>query len=75
MKRLKIDYDGVTLFDCDVAELTWTDSANGVRVEGKTRSGGGGAGAGIINMLTAVSKAKTNQTADQHRAAYEEGEN
>jgi len=51
VKRLKIEYDGRTLFDADVAECTWVDSAAQVSVTGKAaRTGNGKA---LLSALTA----------------------
>lgn len=71
MKHLTITYDGATLFDGAVTELVWTDSPAGVRVDGKTRPPAG-SGGGLIGMLTAASKAKTQQAIEDKRAAYDE---
>lgn len=65
MKRLKIVYDGMTLFDGEVSQLTWTDGG-GVKVEAKTSSGGG-----LLDMLTGLSKAKTDDMVEQKRADYQ----
>ena len=54
MKRLKIVYGEQVLFDADVSEMTWTDNAGGVRVEGKARPGGGG----FMDVIAGLSKAK-----------------
>ena len=52
MKRLKIEYDGRTLFDADVAECTWVDSAAQVSVTGKAARSGGN-GKALLSALTA----------------------
>ncbi len=72
MKRLTITYNNQTLFDGEVTELAWTDHPGGVRVEGKTRTPAGGGPAGLIGMLTAASKAKTQQAIEDKRAAYDD---
>lgn len=56
MKRLRIEYDGAMLFDADVDELTWTDSAGGVSVVGKFRSVK--PQANVAELLGALSKSK-----------------
>ena len=78
MKHLKIVYGDAVLWDAPVGSLEWSDSENGVKVEGRVRpkpasggGGGGGLGGGILDMLSKASKAKTSQVADEKREAYE----
>ena len=77
MKHLKIVYGEAVLWDGPVGSLEWSDSENGVKVEGRVKakpaSGGGGAGlgGGLLDMLSKASKAKTSQVADEKREAYE----
>lgn len=77
MKHLKIVYGEAVLWDGPVGSLEWSDSENGVKVEGRVRakpaSGGGGSGlgGGLLDMLSKASKAKTSQVADEKREAYE----
>lgn len=64
MKHLKIIYSTdqgeQVLFDSEIAELVWSDSPNGVKVEGRVRAGkSGSGGGGLLDMLTGMSKAKT----------------
>jgi hypothetical protein len=65
VKNLKIvyttDQGEQILFDSEIAELVWSDSPNGVKVEGRVKPGktGGGAGGGLLDMITSMSKAKT----------------
>lgn len=56
MKRLKIEYGDLTLFDGEVDEVIWNDSDNGVSVVGKLNKP---VGQGLIDMLTAASKKAT----------------
>lgn len=37
MKRLTITYNGIPLFDGDVDEMAWTDTTQGVTVQGKIK--------------------------------------
>lgn len=70
MKHLTITYDNHTLFDADIDELVWVDNDSGVKVEGrlkKTAAPTSGLGAGLLDMLTQASKAKTQQLADEKR--------
>lgn len=57
MKHLLIQYttEGgtkITLFDAEVAEVTWSDSTGGVRVEGKTPQQQANGGLNLLEMLT-----------------------
>lgn len=72
MKRLTVLYDGATLFDGEVAELVWTDSVGGgVKVEGRVqKKAAGGAAGGLLDMLTGVSKAKTQKMEQQKRDEF-----
>lgn len=65
MKTLTITYDGITLFDGEVSEMTWTDAANTVRVEGKQRGGGLG------DLITGLSKQSTQKKIAEKREQYE----
>lgn len=75
MKHLKIVYGEAVLWDAPVGSLEWSDSENGVKVEGRAKakpaSGGGGSGlgGGLFDMLSKASKAKTSQVADEKREA------
>ena len=68
MKHLTIIYDAGSgpsmLFDGDIEELVFTDSANGCKVEGRiTKSGG--QGSGLLDLLSKASKASTNKTIEK----------
>lgn len=74
MKHLKIEYttesgSKITLFDDEVAEVTWSDGNGVVRVEGKTQAASGGLN--LLEMLTGGSKARTEAAAEEKRAEYE----
>lgn len=72
VKHLTIIYDAGSgpsmLFDGDIEELVFTDTANGCKVEGRlTAAKGGGQGAGLLDLLSKASKASTQKTIDQKR--------
>lgn len=71
LKRLTITYGDLTLFDGDVAELSWLDSAGGVKVEGKTRQAakGGGLFEALGSGLASAQKAKTQRVVEEKKAA------
>ena len=80
MKHLFVEYttdagNKIVLFDDEVAEVTWSDSASGVRVEGKTQAAvsGGGMG-GLLDLLTGASKARTEAVVEEKRASLNEPE-
>ena len=55
MKHLRIEYtteggNKIVLFNGEVAEVIWSDSAAGVRVEGKTQAAA--AGMNLLDLLT-----------------------
>ena len=72
MKHLTIIYNGgsgpMQLFDGPVEELLLTDSAAGIRVEGRLKKPAGGQGGTIFDLITKASKANTQKTADEKRA-------
>lgn len=68
MKRLVVEYDGRALFDGEIQEFNWTETGNGIKVEGKIRKSAGGAGGGLLEALAAVSKSKTGQRVEQGHA-------
>lgn len=72
MRHLTIIYNERTLFDGEVAELSWADSDNGVKVEGRMKPRSNGSGGGFMDMLAGLSKAKpASQIAEEKREAYE----
>jgi hypothetical protein len=80
VKHLFVEYttdagNKIVLFDDEVAEVTWSDSASGVRVEGKTQAAvsGGGMG-GLLDLLTGASKARTEAVVEEKRASLNEPE-
>ena len=77
MKHLTITYTTEqgeqTLFDSDIQELVWSDTPNGVKVEGRVKAAPkGGAGGGLLDMLTSMSKAKTDAKREELSAAEPE---
>lgn len=78
MKHLKIIYNEQTLYDGEVAEFSWAESDNGVRVEGRNKAAkpkpaqGGG---GILDMLTGMSKQKTADMIEDKKAVLEAEKN
>ena len=74
MKHLTVIYDAgsgpTMLFDADIEELSFTDSANGCKVEGRiTAVKGGSQGAGLLDLISKASKASTQKTIDQKRGS------
>ena len=71
MKHLTIIYDAGSgpsmLFDADIEELVFTDSANGCKVEGRLTRASGAQGAGLLDILAKASKASTQKTINQKR--------
>ena len=77
MKHLKIEYgtgDGstVVLFDADVEEVQWTDSPNGVSVQGKFKRGSsvgsGGSNFSASGFFEKLATASRNRTAEMVEA-------
>lgn len=72
MKHLTITYNDQTLYDGEIAELIWSDTESGVKVEGRVRPVRGAAGGpGLLDMLTSLSKSKTAEVAAEKQADYE----
>lgn len=72
MKHLTITYNDTTLFDGEIAELIWSDTDKGVKVEGRTAvTRGASGGPGLLDMLTSLSKSKTAEVAAEKHAEYE----
>ena len=64
MKHLKIEYttesgNKIVLFNDEVAEVVWSDSVGGVRVEGKTQAAA--AGMNLLDLLTGGAKAREEE--------------
>jgi len=73
VKHLKVEYNSVVLFDGPVDEMTWSDGASGVSFAGKFPGQGGSSaqkGANFLtDLLTSVSKAKTEKAVEGYRSA------
>lgn len=59
-KHLRVEYNGITLFDGEVDEVNWTDGSTGVTVNGRIRRPGssGSAAGGFLDMLAAAAGKK-----------------
>lgn len=66
---MKIEYNGIVLFDGPVEEVIWNDGENGVAVTGKVKKQGGGGS--FLDILAAASKKNTQAAADEKRKNYE----
>lgn len=75
MKHLRVEYNGIVLFDDDVDEVSWSDSDNGVTVTGKIRRAGapGGGAGGFLEMLTGASRQRTQNLVAEKRATVGPG--
>lgn len=62
-RHLQITYQGIELFDGDIEELVFTDNNGGVKVEGRLKSAP--AGGGLLDILTAVTKPKREDSAHE----------
>lgn len=68
MKRLRIEYGNIVLFDSDIAEISWTDSEDGVSVTGKMKKSTGG---NLFDLLAGVAQNKSDNEVEQRKADYE----
>ena len=70
MKQLRVEYNGIVLFDGQVDEVSWSDSDSGVTVTGKMRraGGGGGGAAGLLELLTSGRQRQTESVVADKRA-------
>lgn len=72
MKKLVITYGDMTLYEGDVAELTWQESGSGVKVEGRQKPSKGAGAGGILEVLgsglASASKAKTERMVEEKTA-------
>lgn len=74
MKHLKVEYNGLTLFDAEVEELQWADGPSGVTVNGKLPKPTPAPGAGVSGLLEKIvgaSKQQTSNIITEKRADYE----
>lgn len=76
MKHLRVEYNGIVLFDAGVDEVNWTDGPNGIQVSGKygkqaqPQQGSGLAGS-LAEILTSASKKQTQEKRAQLAASTE----
>ena len=54
-KNLKIEYEGIVLFDGEVDEVSWNDGPNGITVTGRNRKAGT-TSSSLIDLLSAASR-------------------
>ncbi len=66
-KRLLVVWDGKTLHDDEVDEIVWSDGPGGVSVQGKVKRPGGGAGKGLLEMLTETRRQATEKEIAERR--------
>lgn len=69
VKHLSIVYtteggNKISLFNDEVAEVTWSDGNGVVRVEGKTPQAAAASGLNLLEMLTGGNKAREQQAAE-----------
>jgi hypothetical protein len=72
MKHLRVEYNGIVLFDGGVDEVNWSDGPNGISVNGKfgkSASVGGGVAGGLMDLLTAASKKQTEAKIEEKKAS------
>lgn len=72
MKNLKVEYNGVVLFDGEVDEVIWNDGPSGVAVTGKfarVANAGSGVAGGLMEFLTAASKKQTEAKIEEKKSA------
>lgn len=71
LKHLKVEYNGIVLFDGDVEELQWHDGPNGVSVVGKAkRTASGAPVSDFLEKLVGASKQNTHAAVEDKRASY-----
>lgn len=68
MKHLRVEINGIELVNGDFAEVSFTDGANGVRVEGKPARQANGSGGGLLDLLAGASRSRTQAAAEEKRA-------
>ena len=72
MKHLRVEINGIELVNGDFAEVSFTDGANGVKVEGKPARNGSGGGGGLLDLLAGASRTRTEAVAQEKRATIPE---
>ena len=75
MKHLTVIYNPGTgplqLFDGQVEELAFADSAGGVKFEARLKKPASGQGGTIFDLISKASKASTQKMVDEKRAEIE----
>lgn len=74
MKRLTIIYNDLTVFDADVDEFQWQDTDTSVSVVGKTKTAGKSSSAGLLDMITQVSRKRTDAVVQEKKLELEDSE-
>ena len=72
MKHLRVEYNGIVLFDGGVDEVDWRDGPGGISVTGKfgkPAGAGGGVAGGLMDLLTAASKKQTEAKIEEKKAS------
>jgi hypothetical protein len=69
MKHLRVEYNGIVLFDGQVDEVSWNDSEGGVTVSGKMRRAGGSGGGGLLDLLAGARRQQTQGIVAEKRAS------
>ena len=72
MKHLRVEINGIELVNGDFAEVSFTDGANGVKVEGKPARSAGAGGGGLLEMLAGASRSRTEAVVQEKRATIAE---
>lgn len=71
MKHLTVIYNPGTgplqLFDGQVEGLVFTDTVQGIKIEGLLKKPAGGQGGTIFDLITKASKASTQKMVDEKR--------
>ena len=73
MKNLKIEYNGLPLFEGEVEELQWLDGAQGVSINAKFPKAAGAPGQGVgglLEKLVGSSKQQTQNLFTEKRSEY-----
>lgn len=70
MKKLTIVYNGLTLVDQEVDEFGWQDGDGQVAVNARWKSAKPAtpSGGGLLDLISSVSKHRTQQVVEQKRA-------
>lgn len=72
LKRLNITYGELVLFDEDVNDFEWKDSDGFVAVNAKLPAPKTAAGNGLADLLSGLSKQKTQAVVERKREEYDD---